>query len=350
MYSATKAQVYTPFHLNSALIRFDKFKDNNYFLNQSFEDRIVEQIRLIQSRACEPLFKPIDIKQLKAALWSICSMCNCEEGFKYLQLLNDKYKLFSNILQFVVYVIKIAEDYPVLSMRGSSFFCLNYLCKTNTGANLMGKLGWHTFQPNRGMETKAFYSILSSFTNEQLDLKYFYSSLDTAVMLYNLNRGKTRSMLKQIKMPESPNRLSTEEKEFLNKQAKVDILNRDYMGELNEEAYLLRVGFFHENLAIPIRASLLSVEVDFKLSEVTCCSELTDTIQAEIIGYIMQLTPLFNIEKTKLALSRLKQQHPQKFDACLHGLVTRNVLSTRKIKFHFRKLIQELFLDMTPLH
>jgi hypothetical protein len=202
IYSATKAHIHVPLHLNSAIIRFKKFKQNNYFLNNKFETRIINQIELIKSNAmhsgtinlneCE---KSKNLMKLKAALWSICSLCNCEDGFEYLNILNERHDgtMFASLFEFITFIVKIAESYSVLSVRATGLCCLNYLSKTNTGANMIGKLGWQTFQPN------SFFSIMTSMkTNQELDLSYFYSSIDTAMMLYNFHRfiikNKTRNI------------------------------------------------------------------------------------------------------------------------------------------------------------
>ena len=75
--------------------------------------------------------------------------------------------------------------------------CLNLLSKTNTGANLIGKIGWITFQPNKVSGKQAFYSSLSSFSNEDKN-DSGYSPLHTAVMLYNLYRTQMKLNLKLL--------------------------------------------------------------------------------------------------------------------------------------------------------
>ena len=95
---------------------------------------------------------------MKSALWSVCSMLNCENGFKFVAHLNEKHRLGRNIFEFVACLIKITEDHPILSVRATGYLCLNYLVKASTGANLVGKLGWNTFQPSASLNTKTLYS------------------------------------------------------------------------------------------------------------------------------------------------------------------------------------------------
>lgn len=273
-------------------------------------------------------------------------------------------------------IVKLAENNPVLSVRATAFLCLNYISKTCTGANLIGKIGWHTFQPNIAIQNKAFYSVLSSFTSEQLDLNNFYSSLDIATVLYNINRSKASMSLKNIMIDLNQNQLSTEEKQFLDRQNSIDLMTKENSYFIKSEQNLIKIGFFHENVSIPMQVYLMSPEFSYKSALKTntkneffpyqngcnvknclSCSLIvqettktdTDPIKIQIIELIDQyliMTQLFNVEKTRSSLLKLKLAHMNKFDMCLHHLIVKQLLATRKVKFHFRKFIQELFFDM----
>lgn len=380
IYSSVKAQIYIPFHLNSAIIRFEKFRKNGYFINDSFEEKHLESLRVIKEAATqdesfyddaqtsnEVKLKNRNLKDLKAALWRISSMCNCEDGFKYMSILNSKNekKMFANLFELMTFVIKIAESYPVLSIRGTAFFCLNYMSKSCTGANLIGKLGWHTFQPNHVVQTKAFYSVLGSFTSEQLDLNNFYSSVATAVVLCNINRSKANIDLKKIPKL-SLEELSNEKKEFIDSQNNIDLIKETDEYFVKYEQDLVKIGFFHENISIPIRVNLMSPDINDKITFETsllnnkCLScylkgnekacHQPDTVQTQIIDLIHQfilMGTLHNLEKPRSNLIKLKVQQADKFCICLHSLVAEEILSSRKVKYHFRKFIQELFIDIS---
>ena len=378
IYSSVKAQIYIPFHLNSAIIRFKKFKENGYFINDSFEEKHLNSLQVIKEAATqnETFYDDSEtsndikltkgkLKELKSALWRISSMCNCEDGFKYMSVLNSKKKMFANLFEFMTFVIKIAESYPVLSIRGTAFFCLNYMSKSCTGANLIGKLGWHTFQPNHAVQAKAFYSVLGSFTSDQLDLNNFYSSVETAVVLCNINRSKATIDLKKIPKL-SLEGLSNEKKEFLDAQNNIDLIKESDEYFIKFEQDLIKIGFFHENISIPIRINLMSPDINdniiYDTSTITnkCLScflkdnekacHQPDILETQIIGlfhqYILMGT-LYNLEKPRSHLIKLKMQQSNKFSICLHSFITKEILSNRKVKFHFRKFIQKLFIDMS---
>ena len=280
---------------------------------------------------------------------------NCENGFKYLKVLNTKYKIFSNLFHFTSTLIKIAESNSNLSVRVTGFLCLNLVSKTCTGANLIGKIGWHTFQPNQFMESKAFYSKLSSFNDDEQE-DFYYSPIDTAVALYNLNRAKTNLNLNTMSNFDI-NELSNYEKEFLDEQSKIDLMNKTDNYYIKSKDNLIKIGFFHDNITVPMRQSLMTADHGLfitsngssfdSFSRKSIDNDDRDEIKQEILSLINKLTPVVNVEKIRSSLYKLKQQHPDKFDLHLHNLIAKKILSKHKIKFQFRKFIQELFFNLT---
>lgn len=131
----------------------------------------------------------VSATKLKSALWSVSALCICENGFRFISRVSQKYTIFKNIFEFVCCFLKLAEEHKSLSMRATCFLCSNLLNKSSTGANLLGKLGWHTFQSNLFTPTRAFQAIMTSLSGEQQDLTVA-SSIDIAVVIYNLNRSK----------------------------------------------------------------------------------------------------------------------------------------------------------------
>jgi len=376
-YSAARANVYTPFHLNSAIIRLRVFEANNFRLSDEFQSKIIAYLRLIRTGM---QLQNTTTCKLKQALWAVCSFLNCETGFRFLVYLMDKplkdqqSAIFKNLFEFTSCLVKLAECHPVLSVRATTLLCLNYVSKTCTGANLVGKLGWHTFQPNCAVQTKAFYSVLSTFTSEQLDLKNFYSSLNIAVVLYNLNRAKAQMSMRRIANGIHLSEFSSEEREFLDAENATDLLalaNQEFMRM--PEQNLLN-GFFHENFCVPIQVHLMSpltgkrpvgnsglggtgipdgLVVD---KECLACHLRGDSgeegsdIKKQIVQLIQQyliMKQLFSVESTQVSLVKLRLTRGDRFDMCLHSLISRRLLGVRKIKFHMRKFIQELFFDMS---
>lgn len=275
-YSAQLAATYAPFHLHSALIRFTKFKENGFYATFQFEKKMLDYVREIRTSAGHTEFSVtaitrLKVKSLKCALWALCSMLNCEDGFTYLALLTSKSRLpgelctatdadndsapkSSNTFKFVASVIKIAESYPLLSVRATAFLCLNYISKTDTGVRLVGELGWLTFQPNFSSYTRAFYATYGSLTSQQLDLAHFYSHEDVAVALYNINRTKANLQLKKIKQQVRLRTLCFEDKEFLDRKATVDTWLLIAAPELN----FVKAAFFHENICLPMQIHLMA--------------------------------------------------------------------------------------------
>ena len=127
--------------------------------------------------------------RLKTALWSISSLCICENGFRTLSRVSQSHGVFGNLFELACCFVKLAEECAWLSIRATCFICSNLVCKSSTGANLWGKLGWHTFQSNLFTPTRAFHSTVASLSAEQQDLSVA-SSIDIAVVIYNLNRAK----------------------------------------------------------------------------------------------------------------------------------------------------------------
>lgn len=183
-FQASLAQIYLPFHINTALIRYSHFINANLSFNEYFDEKTAKHLQLIKASVQDA---NINAMKLKSALWSICCLCICENGFKFVSKINEKYKIFVNLFEFVCYFVKLAEDHPNLSIRATCFLCSNLMSKSCTGANLLGKLGWHTFQSNLFTPTRAFHSNLTSLSAEQQDLT-LASSIDIAVAIYNLNR------------------------------------------------------------------------------------------------------------------------------------------------------------------
>jgi len=357
LYSALKAQS-IPIHYNSILIRSKQFIENGYFLDDKLEDKLVNFIRKIKSESSQA--GSVNDQTLKSALWSICSLCNCENGFNYLKILNNKYKLFVNLFEFSSSIIKITESHGNLSVRATGFLCLNFFSKTNTGANLIGKIGWITFQPNKVSGKQAFFSSLSSFSNEEKNNNSGYSPLHTAVVLYNLYRIQMKLNLKLIYRESFE--ISDYEKEFLQQQTKIDLMSikDDYVLKSED-----KFEFLSENVTVPMRQSLIAAESNIcldlerlELSNKTPSeSKLTkepsqrvtenDKIKSEILNAINKLTPVVNLDSIRASLSELKKNHSEKFDLSLHNLIAKKVLSKQKYKFHFRKFIQELFYDLS---
>lgn len=136
--------------------------------------------------------------KLKSAIWSVSALCICENGFRFVSRVSQKYTIFANLFEFAACMVKLSEEHASLSIRATCFLCANLVCKSSTGANLYGKLGWHTFQSNLFTPTRAFQAMMSSLANEQQDVSVA-SSIDIAVLVYNLNRCKLNEMrLKSI--------------------------------------------------------------------------------------------------------------------------------------------------------
>lgn len=356
VYSYSKSQS-IPIHFNSILIRSKKFIENDYFINNEIEDHTVKQLKTIKN--CQENNENCTDSMLKASLWSIGSLFNCENGFKYFQILNQKHKIFTNLFQFSSCLIKLTETYKNLSVRATGMMCLHLISKTSTGANLIGKIGWHTFQIKKFMENKApFYSMLSSFHNNDQD-SFNYSPLDTAVALFNLNRNKAGLNLKTIQTTYDYT-FTPYEIGYLREQDKFDLIN------INDEYFIKtedddETKFGFENFTIPMKQSLISVDsnIYLDLEKLELLNENnssaqknknkeqieTDQIKLQIINLINKISPVINLDNLRNDLYKLKKENSNKFDLALHSYISKQVLSKHKIKFQFRKFIQELFFD-----
>ena len=373
------SELYLPFHINTSLMKLDKTLQI-LVSSEKFNQKISKYFSILKESICSinekiPSSRK-QIKNLKAALWALSSMCICENGFQFISNMNKTFKIFKNLFEFIKVIIKITEEHSSLSVRASGYYCLNLISKSCTGANLIGQLGWHTFQPNIITPAKAFYSILNSLSNEQQEIS-IYSSIETALQLFNINRSKPNVVLKEIKKYFYCN-LTNYEKEFLNQAIKFEVFEKsdDYFIKLYE---LDKIGYYFENISVPIRTSLLSVEGESTKSikskfesiqfDESCLisncfykyleennflikSQVikNDSKRKEIIKIFNELVPLINIDKKFSNLVKLKNSNKENFDFCLHSLVSSNLLSNYKIKFRYRKSIQELFTDAIIIH
>jgi hypothetical protein len=322
----------------------------------------------------------------------VSTLCICENGFKYMSHLNKKNKgsLFQNVFEFTTWFIKISEDHPCLSLRSTCFYCMNLISKSCTGANLLGKFGWHTFQPNRLTQPKSLYSTLCSMSLDNNPYDFgVYSSFNSAIILYNLNRAKANFSLKEANFSIKQTKfslkevkryfdcdLSAVEKEFLSEK-----MRTDYWSKKDEEFIKVvesnKIGYLFESICVPIRTSLMAAEmcstdrsqivdsfnsnaVSFKencssdacfycksISSGPTESNLNGQIQSEIVNLINQLTPMINLDKKLSSLTRLKHSNPKEFSLCLHNYIFIHFLSKLKIKFYLRNFIQELFKEMS---
>jgi hypothetical protein len=384
-YLSSKAQTYLPFHINKAVIRYGHFIAKNFYISEKFTKKVLSHLDTIKLNILNMKLNPKkndwingkQVKALKTALWSIGSFLICENGFKYISILNNQIKLFQNLFEFVTFLVKIVEDHPVLSVRATALHTLNLICKSSTGANLIGKLGWHTFQPKRITAEKTFYTIFNTLSSEQQKPTGIGSSIDTAVQLFNTYRSKSDLVLREIKKYFYYD-LSTFENDYLNEANKCDILAKNDLVFIKNDD-MNRICLFFDNITVPIRFTLLSVvqEINtrdflenklrliqfsnrctFKdcfycylnhngyFSSVKFLGNHNNKKQHEIIHLINQLTPMINIEKKLPHLSELRHSSPKEFDMCLHCLITQKFLSCCKIKYPLRKFIQELFTNM----
>lgn len=384
-YLSSKAQTYLPFHINKAVIRYGHFIAKNFFISENFSKKVLGYLDTIKWNILNMKFNPkkndwingIQVKALKTALWSIGSFLICENGFKYISILNNEIKLFQNLFEFITFLIKIVEDHPILSVRATALHTLNLICKSSTGANLIGKLGWHTFQPKRITAEKTFYSIFNTLSSEQQKPTGIGSSIDTAVELFNTYRSKSNIFLREIKKYFYYD-LSTFENDYLKEANKCEIFSKNDL-EFIKNDDMNKMCLFFDNITVPIRFTLLSViqEINTKdflenklriiqfsnrcpfkdcfycylnnngfFSSVKFLGNHNNKKQQEIIYLINQLTPMINMEKKLPYLSDLRRSSPMEFYMCLHCLINQKFLSCCKIKYSLRKFIQELFINM----
>lgn len=361
------SRIFLPFHLNTALTRL---VCKHYFKNSFLDNKTVQQLKLLKISVNER----VNIRELKSALWSLSSMCINEDGFRYISNIIKIYKIFKNLFDLVCHLVKLAECHPNLSIRSTCFICLNLISRSCTGANLIGKVGWHTFQPNRFTPVRAFYSLLSSLSEEQQILSS-YSSIDTAVILFNLNRAKSSIDLKQIKKYFDCN-LSNYELEYLSKRDLVDLEtldDREFIKIYDKN----KVAINFENFTVPIRISLMAVDesyepfvckdrnenICFRCDLTSCvkCSlenalisksfcQRDIKIDQEIINRIDGIVPLIEFEETHKnnvkRLFELKKLSPNSFDICMYLYVAKNYMGAFYTKYKLRKIIQDLFNDL----
>ena len=79
------------------------------------------------------------------------------------------------------------------------------------------------------------------------------------------------------------------------------------------------------------------------------CQQESCPVKNRIVSLVHEyivMTQLFYVEKTKTSLITLKQNYPDMFDVCLHNFIYRQILGDYKVKFHLRKFIQGLFIEM----
>ena len=114
---------------------------------QSDEDMIDCHHSSTPSKASHPPCAEPRPRALKAALWALCSLLNCEQGFAYLARLNSQLAApFAGLPHLVAALVHVAESHPLLSVRATALLGLNLLSKARTGASLLARLGWLAFQ------------------------------------------------------------------------------------------------------------------------------------------------------------------------------------------------------------
>ena len=72
-----------------------------------------------------------------------------------------------------------------------------------------------------------------------------------------------------------------------------------------------------------------------------------DSAVVQLIQQYLIMKQLFSVESSQVSLVKLRMTRADRFDMCLHALISDRLLSVRKIKFHMRKFIQELFFDLS---
>jgi hypothetical protein len=238
-------------------------------------------------------------------------------------------------------------------------------------------LGWHTFQPNRASPAKSFYSILNSLSYQEYDMDV-YSSIDTAVALYNIKRRKASVALKRIHKYYNCE-ISNYEKEFLSQQEQVDEM-RKVDSDFVKNYDVNKIGFYFENISVPIRTSLMSAEVNVVRNPIDdleiavyesecpgcfyCCLKLNNESalfvrdsqsivnkkqtdhKKEILNLIDQITVPIKFSKKLGNLHKLRKTCANEFDWCLHTFIHRKYFLNRQMKFQLRKYLQELFMEL----
>ncbi len=378
---ANLSQTNLPFHINTALSQHLSNSQSSGYL-----DRLsLRQLNTIRHN------RVASQSDLKASMWSLAFLCASEKGFEYISSLNQTHRVFTNLFDFICYFVDIAETHPRLTMRATCYYCLNLVSKSSTGANLIGKLGWHTFKTNR-LKANENFLLLSSLANLDEDnystSSEFYGydlSFDFFGAFYNLLRGKASTHMKQLKKYGSVTSMSKFELSFLNEANLINLL------EMSDTVFLKQKtrGIYLESLCVPMRASLVSIEDeqvysggelyetdDWKMLNNGCgiqkcfyCYllaknwiQLDDTTnfclpnslenRARILSAIRQLILAVHPEVERLRLkivNDLRRLHASEFNFCLMILVYERYLSGFKLKFQWRTFLQEMFLNVLPL-
>jgi hypothetical protein len=362
---ANLSQANLPFHINFAISkRLTKISPD---FKSSYLDKILyKQLKIIKMNniASE--------KELKACVWSVSQFCSNEYGLKYISDINQELKVYSNIFELVCTLVNMTEAHSSLSIRATCFYCLNLIAKSGTGANLVGKLGWHTFKTNRlkANETFLLFSSLINLddvnnefydNNNELDL-----SLDFYVTFYNYCRSLAVGMgLKAINTYSPDAKLANFELDFLQEK-----LNSNLLAKSDQELFRFsKIGHYLESICVPMRPSLLSVnnddhasyqfnedttqnyEHDFLLMHLNSVQKLDEKHCDFIIKCIDKLIPLFGNEKNKqLPLIKLKVNEPDAFNYSIYLKVNERYFFTFKIKHSVRKFLQSLFFDIISLN
>lgn len=163
--------------------------------------------------------------------------------------------------------------------------------------------------------------------------------------------------------------------------------DEELMREYNHEEDSGQSGgvYFAENLTVPIRMILLSPDDDFKSASagqqfysesstddifdckkencLLCCHlkkecETDETISLDrderrklTLDLISKFLFMINVDKSELKkLLAMRKFHPGVFNLCMFHEISVKYLSQYRIKFHLRKCIQELFLDVFRLN
>jgi hypothetical protein len=278
-----------------------------------------------------------------------------------------------------------------LTMRATCYYCLNLLSKSSTGANLIGKLGWHTFKTNR-LKANENFLLLSSLAsldeNSYATGSEFYDydlSLDFVVAFYNLVRGKASMLLKQLKKYGLVSSLSKFELSFLNEANLVNLLKMDDSAFLKQKTR----GIYLESLCVPMRVGLIAIDdekvnssngaiekedlnpINYGCGIQKCfycyllaknwiqlddsrnfCLPNSQENRAKILLAIENLVLAVHPELEKLrlkAVNELRRIEDFEFNFCVMLLVYERFLSRFKLKFHLRTFLQEMFINVLPI-
>lgn len=383
---ANLSQANLPFHINMIII---KCLTKHSITSEIFDKVAVKHLRAIKN--CQG--SVVSSQSLKSSLWSLAFICTSDEGFAYISNLNkNQSNLFTNLFDFISHIVFIAESHPRLSVRVTCFYCLNLITKSSTGANLLGKFGWHTFKSNRlkANELHALHSSIKSDSQDQSledDGYDFESSIDFYVAFYNINRFKSTIKLKNITNFYGIYTPSKFELSFLNDRDTRDPIKAD-----DKEFKMMRnIDAVLESVCVPVRSSLISIDpqldqaaFDYCIREekvsLTCdpqscfscylvsknwikCNTSRpmseeDTARRDLIlKAIDQLVPTVNSEEMKMKrLDEMKKMDQmdaaegrRQFDFCMMVLVYRRYFSKLRLNRSLRKYLQEIFSDAWQL-